>query len=384
MSKEITYGEDLNLSVGQKLMRLHWPVIIVVCALAGIGVAALYSVADGSLQPWGDRHIGRFVALLGIVLIIAVVPREVWLGMAYPAYFVSLLLLIAVLFVGAEAGGARRWLSIGGITLQPSEFMKITLVLALARYYQWLPKRSVSHPFALLVPAMLVGAPVGLTLLQPDLGTAMIFGLVGAGILFLAGVSVFYYLAGIGAVALLFPYIWAALHDYQRKRIEVFLNPEADPLGAGYHIAQSKIALGSGGLSGRGFLQGTQAQLDFLPEKHTDFIFTTIAEEWGFIGSAVVLALFAVLVVLLIVMAIRCVSQFARLTIMGTALIVFFYVFINIAMVTGLVPVVGVPLPLVSYGGTAMTTIMIGIGLAMSAYVQRGQVMNRRRLGALW
>ena len=384
MSSDITYGEDQRLSVGQKLLRLHWPVIIVICALAGIGVAALYSVADGSLQPWGDRHIGRFVALLGLVFLIAVIPREVWLGIAYPAYLASLLLLVAVLFIGAEAGGAKRWISLGGVTLQPSEFMKITLLLALARYYQWLPKRLVSHPLALVVPCVLVGAPVALTLLQPDLGTAMIFALVGAAVLFLAGVSVFYYLAGIGGIALAFPYIWANLHDYQRKRVEVFLNPETDPLGAGYHIAQSKIALGSGGLSGRGYLQGTQAQLDFLPEKHTDFIFTTIAEEWGFIGSAVILVLFAVLIVLLTIRAMRCVSQFARLMIMGTALILFFYVVINIAMVTGLVPVVGVPLPLISYGGTAMTTIMIGIGLAMSAYVQRGQPMNRRQLGVLW
>ena len=384
MSSEIVYGEENRLGVGQKLLRLHWPVIVVTCMLAGIGVVALYSVADGSLQPWGDRHIGRFVMLLGAVLVIAVIPREFWLGCAYPAYLVSLILLSAVLLVGTEAGGGKRWLSIGGITIQPSEFMKITLLLALARYYQWLPKRLVSHPIALLVPAALIGCPVVLTLLQPDLGTAMIFSLVGAGMLFLAGVSIFYYLAGFGGLALLFPYIWANLHDYQRKRVEVFLNPETDPLGAGYHIAQSKIALGAGGLSGRGYLQGTQAQLDFLPEKHTDFIFTTIAEEWGFVGSAVVLALFALLIVLLTVMAMRCVSQFARLMIMGTVLIVFFYVFINIAMVSGLVPVVGVPLPLVSYGGTAMTTIMIGIGLAMSAYVQRGQVMNRRRLGAFW
>jgi len=384
VSSEIVYGEENRLGVGQKLLRLHWPVIVVTCMLAGIGVVALYSVADGSLQPWGDRHIGRFVMLLGAVLVIAVIPREFWLGCAYPAYLVSLILLSAVLLVGTEAGGGKRWLSIGGITIQPSEFMKITLLLALARYYQWLPKRLVSHPIALLVPAALIGCPVVLTLLQPDLGTAMIFSLVGAGMLFLAGVSIFYYLAGFGGLALLFPYIWANLHDYQRKRVEVFLNPETDPLGAGYHIAQSKIALGAGGLSGRGYLQGTQAQLDFLPEKHTDFIFTTIAEEWGFVGSAVVLALFALLIVLLTVMAMRCVSQFARLMIMGTVLIVFFYVFINIAMVSGLVPVVGVPLPLVSYGGTAMTTIMIGIGLAMSAYVQRGQVMNRRRLGAFW
>lgn len=381
MSTDISYGEDSRLSIGQKLLRLHWPVIVVICALTGIGVAALYSVADGSLQPWGERHIGRFVLLLGLVLIIAVIPREIWLGLAYPAYLMSLLLLVAVLFVGTEAGGAKRWLSLGGVTLQPSELMKIALLLALARYYQWLPKRLVSHPVALLAPAVLVGCPVALTLLQPDLGTAMIFVLVGAGMLFLAGVSIFYYLAGLGSLALLFPYIWASLHDYQRRRVEVFLNPETDPLGAGYHIAQSKIALGAGGLSGRGFLQGTQAQLDFLPEKHADFIFTTIAEEWGFIGSAIVLAVFAVLVLLLTVMAMRCVSQFARLTIMGTTLIVFFYVVINIAMVTGLVPVVGVPLPLVSYGGTAMTTIMIGIGLAMSVYVQRGQPMNRRQLG---
>jgi len=286
--------------------------------------------------------------------------------------------------MGIEAGGAQRWLALAEIRFQPAEFMKITLVLALARYYQGLPTKRISRPEGLIVPLVLIALPVMLTLKQPDLGTAVLFAAIGTGLMFLAGVNIFYFLAsGAGAVAAL-PVIWANLQDYQRRRIEVFLNPDADPLGAGYHITQSKIALGAGGFSGKGYMQGTQSQLDFLPEKHTDFIFTTFGEEWGFAGGMVLLGLFGLLVMMLLLMSLRCASQFARLTIAGSALTIFVYVFINVAMVSGLVPVVGVPLPLVSYGGTSMLTVMFGIGLAMCAYVHRGRGFRRGDYGRLW
>lgn len=383
-SQDYDHGYERSLTIGEKLLRVHWPVIFVLCLIAAVGVATLYSVADGSLSPWGERHVARFLVGLGLILLIAVVPRALWLALAYPAYAVALIMLALVPFFGTEAGGARRWIAVGGVSFQPSEVMKIALVVALARYFQWLPERMISHPLGVLVPVLMIAAPVALTLLQPDLGTAVLLAVVGGGLMFLAGVNLFYFLAGGVGAGLIVPFLWDQLHDYQRQRIEVFLDPTKDPLGGGYHIAQSKIALGSGGLSGKGFMEGTQGKLNFLPEKHTDFIFTNIAEEWGFIGAMVVVGLFVLLITLLLIMALRCASQFARLTIAGAAMVIFVYVFINIAMVSGLVPVVGVPLPLVSYGGTSMMTVMIGVGLAMCAYVHRGRRFLRRELGAFW
>lgn len=377
-------SEDQFLSIGAKLYRVYWLVILVLCLIAGIGVISLYSVANGSLSPWGETQIVRFLFGLGLVLLIAVMPRGFWLAVAYPAYFVALAGLAITLFIGTEAGGAKRWVSLGGLTFQPSEFMKVALILALARYYQWLPERLVSHPLSLIVPALMIGCPLALTVFQPDLGTAVLFAFVGLTLVFLAGVHIFYFIGGAAGFFALLPILWDQLHDYQRKRIETYLNPDSDPLGAGYHIAQSKIALGSGGVSGKGFMQGTQGQLNFLPEKHTDFIFTNFAEEWGFIGAVVLLGLFVLLIFLLLVMALRCVSKFAQLIIAGSAIMIFVYVFINIAMVTGLMPVVGVPLPLVSYGGTSMLTVMFAIGLAMCAYVHRSYLFLQGELRAFW
>lgn len=371
------------LTIGEKLLRVHWPILVVLALIMGVGVASLYSVADGSFTPWAERHLVRFLVGLWLILLIAVLPRELWLRAAYPVYAVCFLMLVAVLFLGREAGGAQRWLTLGPVTFQPSEFMKIALILALARYYQWLPPNRVSHPLNLIAPLLMIAAPAAVTLLQPDLGTAVMLALIGVGLMFLAGVNLLYFLTGGLAGLLALPVVWANLHDYQRRRVEVFLNPDTDPLGAGYHIAQSKIALGSGGVAGKGFMQGTQSQLDFLPEKRTDFIFTMFAEEWGFTGAVALLALFGLLLVMMLVMALRCRSPFARLMITGMAFVIFIYVFINVAMVSGLVPVVGVPLPLVSYGGTSMLAIMIGVGIAMCGYVHRGQPLSRKAVGAL-
>lgn len=364
-------------SITAKLWYVNWPVIAVASLIATIGCAALYSVGGGSFQPWAERHAMRFIVATAIVLAMAMVRVQVWLRAAYVVYALALIALALVPMFGVDALGARRWLGFGGMTFQPSELMKIALVVALARYYQWLPVPLVSKPVWVAVPLLLIAVPVVLTLRQPDLGTAVLFSVVGMTLMFLAGVSLFYFFAGFAGVVAAMPFIWANLHDYQRRRIETFLNPDLDPLGSGYHIAQSKIAIGSGGMWGKGFVMGTQSQLDFVPEKHTDFILTILGEEWGFAGLSVLLVLFAVLLGLIITMAWRCHNRFGRLVITGSAASLFVYVFINTAMVTGLVPVVGVPLPLVSYGGTSMMTLMIGLGLAMSAYVHREESIRR-------
>ncbi len=361
------------LSILQKASRVSWLVILLVLALAGIGVATLYSVAGGSFEPWAQRHAVRCGAGLVVLLVCALVPVRFWMHAAVPVYLVALCLLAAVPLAGSEAMGAKRWLSVGGLTIQPSEFMKVALVLVLARFYSALPAGSVSRAGWVGVPLLLMAVPIVLTLKQPDLGTAMLFAGLGLGIMFLAGVSVRYFAAGFVGVLAVLPRVATHLHDYQRKRIEIFLDPASDPLGAGYHITQAKIALGAGGLTGQGYLKGTQNQLDFVPEKMTDFIFAMIGEEWGFTGACVVLGLFAALIGALFVMAFSSRQVFSRLVIAGAALSVSIYVVINVGMVTGLVPVVGVPLPLISYGGTAMLGMMVALGLAMSAYVHDGQ-----------
>lgn len=363
-------------TITDKLSRLNWTLLLLVASLVAIGTVSLYSTANGSLYPWAQAHALRFVICVGLVLMIAMVPPRLWMPIAVPIYLVALVALALVPWFGDAAMGAKRWIGVGGVRFQPSEIMKIGLLLALAAYYHVLPPEKVSRPRFVALALAIVMIPVVLTLRQPDLGSAVLFAVTGLAILFAAGVSLYYFLAG-GAVTLaLVPVIWANLHDYQRQRVETFLHPEADPLGAGYHIIQSKIAFGAGGVSGRGFMRGTQSQLDFLPEKHTDFIFTMIGEEWGFVGCALILALFALILANLLWMALRAQTPFARLLAFGTGITIFTYMFINMAMVTGLVPVVGVPLPFVSYGGSSMVTLMACIGLAMS-----GQIHDHDRFG---
>ena len=379
-----SFGSVRAMSVGEKLWRVHWPLLIVAAAIAAIGTAALYSVSGGSFQPWAERHALRFLVATLIVILMAMIRPEFWLKAAYPVYAVVLILLALVPLIGVGALGARRWIGSGSFSFQPSEIMKLVLVLALARYYQWLPAGKVSRPQWVLVPLAMIVVPVVLTLQQPDLGTAVLFAAAGLSMMFMAGTPIVYFLAGLAGAAAASPFIWARLHDYQRRRIEIFMSPERDPLGSGYHIAQSKIAIGSGGLWGKGFLAGTQSRLDFVPEKHTDFIVTLLGEEWGFAGLIILLSLYALMLVLMFAMALRCRNRFARLVITGTAVVLFVYVFINIAMVTGLVPVVGIPLPLVSHGGTSMMTLMVGLGLAMSVYVHGREPIRRDEIGVLW
>jgi rod shape determining protein RodA len=381
------FADALDLArpaLGKKLLQLNWPFLLLITAIAGIGVAALYSVAGGSLDPWASRHVVRYCIGLGILFAVALVDIKWLIRLAYPAYLAALLLLAAVLVWGVESGGAQRWLGVGESSFQPSELMKVALVLALARYYQWLPPEKVSRPQWLIVPLLMIAAPILLALDQPDLGTAALFGIIGFGLLVLAGVSWFYFIAGATGVVAALPHVWERLHDYQRERILTFIDPERDPLGSGYHILQSKIAIGSGGVAGKGFMQGTQAQLNFLPEKHTDFIFTVFAEEMGFLGAMLLLALYLLALLFIAYMALRCRSSFARLAAAGMGLSLFAYVFINVAMVTGLVPVVGVPLPLVSYGGTSMLTMMVALGLVLNAHINKSTRIGREQIRAFW
>jgi rod shape determining protein RodA len=377
-------SEQPQLKLSKKLLLLNWPFLVLIVAIAVVGVAALYSVAGGSLEPWATRHILRLWLGLALIFAIVLVDLRSWMRVAYPFYFIVLFLLVLVPLIGVESGGAQRWLGFGEYSFQPSEIMKIALVLALARYYQWLPPEKVWRPDAVLPPLLMIGLPTLLALGQPDLGTAALFAVVGCGLLFLAGVSWLYFIGALVGVIAVLPHVWEKLHDYQKERVLTLIDPDRDPLGSGYHILQSKIAIGSGGFTGKGYMQGTQAQLNFLPEKHTDFIFTMFAEEMGFIGAASLLALYLLALLFITYMALRCRSTFTRLVAAGMGLCLFTYVFINVAMVTGLVPVVGVPLPLVSYGGTSMLTMMAGLGFVLNAHVNRSARIRREEFGPLW
>ncbi len=376
-------GFGSRRSLISKIADFNWGLLFLICIVASIGFAMLYSVADGSWDPWASRQMIRFVLGLAVLFVVALVDIRVWLSLAYPAYAMALLLLIAVEIAGEIGMGAQRWLSLGPLNLQPSELMKIALVLALARYFHGLSVDEVSRPLRVIPPLLMLAIPVGLVLMQPDLGTAMLLLAGGGAIVFLAGINWWYLLTAAAAGIAAIPIGWQFLHGYQRDRVLTFLNPERDPLGAGYHILQSKIAIGAGGVFGQGFMQGTQSHLDFLPEKQTDFIFTMLSEELGMVGAFGLLGLYTLILAIGLMTALRARAHFARLVAMGVCVTLFLYVFINAAMVMGLIPVVGVPMPLVSYGGTSMMTIMFGFGLLMSVHIHR-DVDIPRRAGAFW
>ncbi len=362
----------------RKILYLNWPLVILLTSVASAGFLMLFSVAGGSLSPWAEPQIKRFVLGLAAMFTVAMVPIWFWRNVAGLAYLISIVLLVAVEVAGTTGMGATRWIDLGFMRLQPSELTKITLVMLLAAYYDWLPVKKVSHPFWVMVPLAFILIPTLLVLKQPDLGTAILLVAGGGIVMFLAGVSWWYF----GAVAfasggLVYAVLnsrgtpWQLLKDYQYRRIDTFLDPASDPLGTGYHITQSKIALGSGGWTGRGFMQGTQSRLNFLPEKHTDFIFTTLAEEFGFIGGISLLSLYGLIIMFCIVIAVRMKDRFSSLLTLGIAATFFLFFAVNMSMVMGLAPVVGVPLPLVSYGGSAMLVLMAAFGLVQSAHVHR-------------
>ena len=369
-----------RVTLGEKLLQIPWVLVLFLCAIACVGFAMLYSAANGDLDPWASRQMLRFGVCMIMMIAVALVDIRIWMRFAYAIYGVTMLMLIGVEIMGFVGMGAQRWINLGVIHLQPSELMKVAMVLALGRYFHGITLEEIGRPTRLIIPILIVSAPAGLVLRQPDLGTAMMLFMVGSALFFVAGVRLWKFavvaLLGLAAV----PVAWQVLHGYQRERILTFLNPERDPLGAGYHILQSQIALGSGGIWGKGFLGGTQSHLNFLPERQTDFIFTMLAEEFGLVGGLSLLFLCVVVVGYCLVIGLRSRNHFGRLLAIGVAFNFFLYVFINVAMVMGLIPVVGVPLPLISYGGTAMLAVLYGFGLTMSVYVYRDTRIPRRGL----
>lgn len=363
-----------------KLGEIDWRLAGLTAIIAGVGAMMLYSVAGGSWEPWAAKHLLRFGACFLLMLLLALVDLRVWMSLAYPVYAVALVLLICVELFGYTAMGATRWLNLGFTRIQPSEIMKVAIVLGLARYYHAASARDARFSFKLLIPVAMIGVPVLLVAHQPDLGTAMLIALTGLAVMFMAGLSWKVIIAGVAAVAAAIPpFVLFVLHDYQRDRILTFLDPEKDPSGSGYHIMQSLIAMGSGGLLGKGYGLGTQSQLNFLPEKHTDFIFATVAEEFGFVGCFTVLVVFGLIIATSLRIASLSHSHFGRLAAAGVTATFALYVLINGAMVMGLAPVVGVPMPLLSYGGTVMITVMIGFGLVQSVRVHRYMELPKGR-----
>ena len=372
-------GGRTGLSLLDRVLQINLLLVLLICLPALVGFAMLYSAAGGDMEPWAARQIIRFGFGLIIMFGAALVDIRFWLKSAYFIYAGAFVLLIGVELIGDSAMGAQRWVDIGPLQLQPSEIMKIALVMALARYFHTVAIEDIKRITILIPPLILILAPAALVLRQPDLGTAALLAISGAMMLFLAGLRL--WKLGVAFVGLIgaIPVAWQFLRDYQKTRILTFINPESDPLGAGYHILQSKIAFGSGGIFGKGFLSGTQSHLNFLPEKQTDFVFTMLAEEFGLVGSIALLLLYFALIAYGTMVSLRCNSQFGRMLGMGVVATFFLYVFINMAMVMGLVPIVGVPLPLISYGGSAMLTLLFGFGLVLNVYIHRDVQIGRRQ-----
>ncbi|MDB2475858.1 rod shape-determining protein RodA [Paracoccaceae bacterium] len=362
----------------RKIFFMNWGLVLLLVAAAAIGFLMLYSVAGGQWDPWASAQIKRFGLGLALMFVVAMTPIWFWRNVSVVAYIGSLILLIVVAYFGSVGMGAQRWIDLGFMRLQPSEVCKVTLVMVLAAYYDWLPAERVSNPIWVIFPIILILIPVGMVVTQPDLGTSLLLLFGGGAMMFLAGVHWAYFASvtamGAGGIVAIFQsrgQTWQLLNDYQYRRIDTFLDPASDPLGAGYHITQSKIALGSGGWAGRGLMQGTQTRLNFLPEKHTDFIFTTLAEELGFIGGMSLLVIYLLILAFCWISAAQNKDRFSNLLIMGVGVTFFLFFAVNMSMVMGLAPVVGVPLPLVSYGGSAMLVLMGAFGLVQSAHVHR-------------
>ena len=367
----------------RKIFYLNWPVLLLVITISNFGFLILYSIAEGNLKPWAEPQIVRFSIGFLILIIFSFVHINFWKKISFMAYLFSLFLLLFVLYFGVSGGGAQRWLDLKFIRLQPSELTKLSLVMFLAGYYDWLKPERISKFFWVILPIFFILFPAVLVIIQPDLGTGLLIAFIGISIMFLAGVSWLYFMGIFILIPIIVTTIWISrgktwqfLTDYQYKRIDTFLDPSLDPLGSGYHITQSKIALGSGGFTGRGFMQGTQSQLNFLPRNHTDFIFTTLAEEFGFLGAISILVMYALIILFSMISAITNKNRFGSLLTAGLTINFFLYFAVNIAMVVGLAPVVGVPLPLISYGGSAMLVLLASFGLMQSAHIHKIRYKN--------
>lgn len=370
-------GRRDQLTLVQKILSINWTLVLLLTALAGFGLTMLYSAGGGSMEPWASRQAMRFGVGMVLMLTVAVIDIRIWMRFAYVGYAIGVLLLVAVEVKGSVGMGAQRWLDLGVVQLQPSEVMKIAVVMALARYFHSATVEEARGYVFLLPPILMALAPVALIVKQPDLGGALTVLMLTAAMLWLVGVRWWKFALAFSAVVASGPIAWNFLRDYQKARILVFLDPGRDPLGAGYHIIQSKIALGSGAILGKGFLEGTQSHLNFLPEKQTDFIFTMLAEEFGMVGSLGLLGLYFLLFAYGYAIAFRSVNHYGRLVAMGIVTSVFLSVFINVAMVMGLIPAKGMALPMVSYGGTSMVVTMIGFGMLINAWVHRDVRMGR-------
>jgi rod shape determining protein RodA len=352
--------------VPAQIARMPWGMLLLVVAIGGFGLVVLYSAAGGNLRPWALSQGIRFAGFLVGACLLSRLSEGQLKAAAWPIYILLIIMLFGVEALGAIAGGSRRWLDLKIIRLQPSELMKPAIILALARFYDMLPASETRSWSAIWPAGVMIGVPFILVLVQPDLGTALMIAIGGTAAMFLAGVPARLFAGGFIAVAALMPVGLHFMHDYQRSRIEIFLNPESDPLGSGYHIIQSKIAIGSGGITGKGFLAGTQSHLDYLPEGQTDFVFATMAEEWGMLGGFGIILGYALVIGWAFRVALAAPTRFSRIAAAGLATTIFLYVAINLAMVMGLAPVVGIPLPLVSFGGSAMMTVLICLGLLMA------------------
>lgn len=375
----IILNKNKELTLKERFFNLNFAYIGIICILAFIGCMILYSAAGANLSPWALNQGIRFGLGFVIMIVASLVPPEFYYKISTPFYILTLLLLIIVEIAGYTGMGAQRWIDLGFIKLQPSELMKIAIVLELARYFSNTPLEDIKTIKGILIPSLIIAVPVGLIMIQPDLGTSLMILFCAVSLFYLAGVQWWKFAIAIGTIGASAPILWHFLHNYQKNRILTFLNPERDPQGAGYHIIQAKIALGSGGLWGKGFLSGTQSHLNFLPEKHTDFIFTMFSEEFGMMGGALILILNLILISYGYWFAFRIHNSnyFGKMVILGLNTNYFLYVFINIAMVIGLLPVVGVPLPLISYGGTVIISVMASFGIILSFYVNRDRELKK-------
>ncbi len=371
-----------NLSLRDKFFNLNFGYVFCIILLALLGIVVLYSAANGSFYPWAIKQGVRFCFCLFIMLFLSLIDMRIYLKYSYIAYFIVLLLLIGVEIGGHVGMGAQRWIDLKLFKLQPSELMKITLVLVLAKYFHSCNLQKIQSIRGIIAPTCMALFPAILIILQPDLGTSLMLLFTTMVVFFVVGVQWWKFAFLGGGVLAMLPIAWQFLHQYQKNRVLTFLNPERDPLGTGYHIIQSKIALGSGGVFGKGFLNGTQSHLNFLPEKHTDFIFTMLSEEFGLLGGSLVIFLNLVIIIYGYIFAFRTTSYFAKLVIIGLNTNYFLYVFINIAMVLGLLPVVGIPLPLISYGGTVMLSVMASFGIILCMDVNRHINLSRSSLGS--
>ena len=359
-----------------KLQSINYPLLGLIITLFFVGLAALYSISNGDFNSWPLKHSQRFILGLIIFFLVIFFDLRLIFGYAYLIFFLSIISLVIIPFFGIESNGATRWINIAGISLQPSEFVKYTLILALAKYFHSINNDS-SFIKTLIIPLIITIVPVLLVITQPDLGTALIILLGGISLFWISGLNYKYFIVGVFSILCSLPVLWQYLKDYQKDRVLTFFNPERDPLGNGYHIMQSKIALGSGGIFGKGYMEGTQSHLNFLPEMQTDFIFTMLGEEFGFIGTLLLLLIYAALIMISIRLALKSRSLFSKYLSLGVCNVFFIYVFVNIGMVTGLLPVVGVPLPFISYGGSSMLAVMFGFGLLMNCYINRNIIIEK-------